>query len=98
MAHRLKRSSARKATNTKKQLDNVHYWSRVEVVHWHQSSDHQREGTMKIEIGTGTKWQAFYMVTEILKRFKNGKIAVRVNMKGKQKVFHVTQADLDRAI
>ncbi len=53
---------------------------------------------MKIEIGTGTKWQAFYMVTEILKRFKNGKIAVRVNMKGKQKVFHVTQADLDRAI
>jgi hypothetical protein len=42
-----------------------------------------------IEIGTGTTWGGHFEVLEIVRTFKNGKVAVRVNFRGKPKVFHI---------
>lgn len=43
----------------------------------------------KIELGVNTAWHGFYEIFEVIKNFKNGKIAVRVLFKGKMKVFNI---------
>ena len=42
-----------------------------------------------IHLGLGTIWEDTYNILEVVKRFQNGKIAIRVNFKGKSKVFNV---------
>ena len=44
-----------------------------------------------VEIGKGCQWGGQFKILEIVKRFKNGKIAVRVYVPAfyKTKVFHI---------
>ena len=46
----------------------------------------------KVHLGTGAQWEGDYVILQIIKSFKNGKLAVAVNFKGKNKVFHLEHA------
>lgn len=43
----------------------------------------------KVHLGQGALWEGHYEVLEVRQNFKNGKISVVVNFKGKKKVFHL---------
>ena len=42
-----------------------------------------------VHLGLGAQWEGDYKVLEVIQNFKNSKISVRVNFKGKSKIFHV---------
>ena len=43
----------------------------------------------KVHLGEGTKWEGNFVILAIVKKFNNGKTAVKVNFFGKAKVFHL---------
>ena len=42
-----------------------------------------------VSLGNGTAWAGDYKVLAVIKVFDNGKVAVKVNFRGKVKVFHI---------